>query len=79
VQTAEEMAEEVFGRLAGAGFRDGVEDQDEEELEAVGYEDVFGVFEDDVFVWDAPGCGVVFQGLSRLVDIWRYWLVYVRC
>jgi len=61
------MAEEVLRRWAVSRLGYGVQDEDEEQLQAVGNQDLSLVLKDDVVVWHAPCCGVVFEGLRDSV------------
>ena len=66
VQATEEMAEEVLWSGSVAGFRNGIQDQDEEELQAVSDQYLSLILEYDVVVRNPPCCGVVLQSLQRL-------------
>jgi len=61
------MTEEVLRRRTIARLGYGVQNEDEEQLQAVGNQDLSLVLEDDVVVWHAPCCGVVFEGLRESV------------
>lgn len=58
------MAEEVLGcwTVARLGYR--VQDEYEEQLQAVRDQDLSLVLEDNVIVWYTPCSGVVFEGLQ---------------
>ena len=61
MQPAKEVAERVARRSSRARFRDGVENEDQQELQAVGDENLLLVLEDDVIVGHSPRGGVVLE------------------
>jgi hypothetical protein len=65
VEATEEMPEEVLRRRPIARFGDGVQDQNQEELQTVRDEYLSLVLENNVIVGHAPCCGVVFEGLQE--------------
>lgn len=57
------MSEEIFWWRPIPRFRYWVEDEDEEQLQAISDQDLSLVFEHNMVVWYTPGRGVVFQSL----------------
>jgi hypothetical protein len=68
MQATEEMAEEVLRSGSIAGFRNGIQDQNQEELQTVGDQYLSLVLEHNVIVWHSPCCGVVLEGLQGLAE-----------
>jgi hypothetical protein len=66
MQATKKVAEGVSRRGSRSRFGNRVEDQDEEQLQAVCDEYLLLIFEHDVVVWDAPGCRIVFERLRAL-------------
>lgn len=65
MESAQEMAEEVLGGRTISWFRDGVEYQNQEELEAVRNKNLSRILENDMIVGHAPAGGVVLERLGK--------------
>lgn len=65
MESAQEMAEEVLGGRTISWFRDGVEYQNQEELEAVRNKNLSRILENDMIVGHAPAGGVVLECLGK--------------
>jgi hypothetical protein len=68
MQATEEMAEEVLRSGSIASFRNGIQDQNQEELQAIGDQYLSLVLEHNVIVWYSPCCGVILEGLQVLAE-----------
>lgn len=63
VQPSKVVTIVVLWRSTTAIFRDRIQEENEEKLQAIDHQDLLGIFPHNMVIGDAPCCRVIFHGL----------------